>query len=790
MPIRKRWLGVANRRVDKGYLLVLVICGLAVWPFLSRQALPQITDAELHIFRLVELSHLVRGGELYPRWAPDFYYGFGYPIFNYYAPLVYYLALPIELLPNVGPVAAVKVVLIAGLLLAGAGAYAFVRDIWGRAAGLVATAAYVYAPYVQFVDPHARGDVAESFSLAILPWTFWALNRLKMAPGAQSWLVAVLLIAAAILTHNLMAMVTFGLLLAWCIWLLADRGQESLQSTSPAALVRWLLPGALLAGVGLSAFFWLVVALEQSAVNLNNLVGVGGHFDYRNHFLDIGELLSPTRRLDWGATAPTFLHNLGLGQWLAGLGALVLVFLGRRHRGGPRLRPALFFILAALALIFMMLPSSAPLWARLPLLRFMQFPWRLLGATAFCLAVLAGFLSTVLQRWLSDKGQGWLAASLIGSFILLALPLTQVPPWPADFGPTDVRRIMLEELAGRWLGTTATADFVPRTVERIPRPEPALVDDYLSSPNRPDRVNRVTLPAGASVSFRERTPLDLRYTTDSSEPFLLRLFVHDFPGWQVYIDGQEVQTELGRPEGFIVVPVPVGQHQVRVTFETTPARTAAWLISLVTVLALARVTAVLRRRNAYAVTDSFRTSDDKGRMARWQPLLVVPLAITIIHIAILSPSGLLRYESSGYHAEPAQSRLFVNFGEQLALIGYDLPPATARSGQVIELTLYWQAQNSVNINYQGFVHLLDPSGRLVAQSDKLNPGEFPTKQWPVDRYVRDLHELILPPDLPQGRYTLSVGLWVAGEGWRLPVLGEQGVQLGDAYRLGPTLVLK
>lgn len=49
---------------------------------LSRAALPQETDAELHVFRLAELSESGCGGEWYPRWSPNFYYGYGYPIFN------------------------------------------------------------------------------------------------------------------------------------------------------------------------------------------------------------------------------------------------------------------------------------------------------------------------------------------------------------------------------------------------------------------------------------------------------------------------------------------------------------------------------------------------------------------------------------------------------------------------------------------------------------------------------------------------------------------------------------
>ena len=96
------------KRIDPGYLVVMAIAFLAIWPLLKYASLPQETDAELHIFRLAELSYLIRGGEFYPRWAPNFFHGYGYPIFNYYAPLVYYVALLFELLPWISPVAAVK----------------------------------------------------------------------------------------------------------------------------------------------------------------------------------------------------------------------------------------------------------------------------------------------------------------------------------------------------------------------------------------------------------------------------------------------------------------------------------------------------------------------------------------------------------------------------------------------------------------------------------------------------------------------------------------------------------
>ena len=175
-----------RRGFDPGQFVVLLICLLAVWPLISRAGLPEGTDAELHIFRLHELSYLVRGGEFYPRWAPNFYHGYGYPIFNYYAPLAYYMALPLELLPSVDAVLAIKAVLVVGMLLGGMGIYGFTRDNWGRGAGYVAAALLVYSPYLQYIDPHVRGVVPEMLSFGLFPLALWALDRLRRRPSAGS----------------------------------------------------------------------------------------------------------------------------------------------------------------------------------------------------------------------------------------------------------------------------------------------------------------------------------------------------------------------------------------------------------------------------------------------------------------------------------------------------------------------------------------------------------------------------------------------------------------------------
>ena len=383
------------RAVDPGYFVVLLICLLAVWPLLSRAGLAEGTDAELHIFRLHELSLLIRGGEFYPRWAPNFYHGYGYPIFNYYAPLTYYLALPLELLPRVDAVLASKAVLVGGMFLAGLGLYGYTRDNWGRRAGYVAAALYVYSPYIHYIDPFIRGALPEAFSFAMFPLALWALDRLRRRPSPASWLAAVGLVAAVILSHNLMGLFFYGLLAAWVGWQGILIWWTTRGAPQPGRFSPVVRPAVALGlGLGLAAFFWLPVILERDAVTLTTLIGAGDHYDFRTHFLSLGELLAFSRRPDWGATQSPFLFNLGVAQWLGGLLGVAMLLLGRTRQRGQ----LIFFAIAALITLLLMLPIATPIWEALPFLPYFQFPWRLLGAAAALLAILGAAGVEALTR--------------------------------------------------------------------------------------------------------------------------------------------------------------------------------------------------------------------------------------------------------------------------------------------------------------------------------------------------------------------------------------------------------
>jgi 4-amino-4-deoxy-L-arabinose transferase-like glycosyltransferase len=107
-----------------------------------------------------------------------------------------------------------------------------------------------------------------------------------------------------------------------------------------------------------------------------------------------------------------------------------------------------------------------------------------------------------------------------------------------------------------------------------------------------------------------------------------------------------------------------------------------------------------------------------------------------------------------------------SFGRQLTLRGLEIP-------QPSNLTLYWQVTEKPDHVISVFVHLLDESGEIVAQSDQW-PGGLPANLWAVGQVITDEHTLNLPPDLPPGEYTLAIGLYDPATGQRLPALDGNG----------------
>ncbi|HMT20117.1 MAG TPA: hypothetical protein PKE20_02540 [Promineifilum sp.] len=106
------------------------------------------------------------------------------------------------------------------------------------------------------------------------------------------------------------------------------------------------------------------------------------------------------------------------------------------------------------------------------------------------------------------------------------------------------------------------------------------------------------------------------------------------------------------------------------------------------------------------------------------------------------------------------------------LVGIALDPTIPLCALTPEATcslpLIWRAAGEAGVGYHAFVHLVDETGNILAQSDVVPAGwTRPTTGWLPGEYVIDTHTLTLPAELPPGPLSLRVGLYDPQTGARL-----------------------
>jgi mannosyltransferase len=124
---------------------------------------------------------------------------------------------------------------------------------------------------------------------------------------------------------------------------------------------------------------------------------------------------------------------------------------------------------------------------------------------------------------------------------------------------------------------------------------------------------------------------------------------------------------------------------------------------------------------------------------------------------------------------PKEARL----GDAFLLRGYRLE-GRPQPGDLLKLTLYWEALEPVDTNYSVFVHLSDSADRIWGQHDgqPMN-GTHPTGDWTPGEIVIDQHSVRLDPETPVGRYHLLVGMYDGTDGQRLTFTGSSDIVSDD-----------
>ena len=753
-------------------------------------------DNSFHLWRSVQIGSCLRQGYVYPRWAPDMAHGYGLPLFVFHSPLTAYAAALLNLAGLSWPVA-LNAVFVIGMLSAGWFIFILARDLFGPLAGFVAAVAYVYAPF-QAYDAFNRGSLSESFAWAFLPLILWAVHRWA-AHGEYRFLpLAVAGLAGLVLTHILFAFLCVPLLAAWVLL-------EGTLARDWRVVGRGVLAGLL--GLGACAFFWLPGLAERGWVQTERLLGTWV-FDYRHNFLDLPQLLALPRFAD-----PALINDwppkaLGL---LPALVALLPLVRWRRFDRPTRWRVALL-LASTIGFAVLTLPISRPLWDRVPLLPYIQFPWRFLGPAAFCAALLAAASASSTkyqtpstpdpvpnpQSLIPDPQS---LVPLLQSLSLVLLFILGNLGWfyPRHCSPPGERStagMIAWERATDTLGTTAKGEYLPSWVDRMPDAEGPALDAAYAAGGPIVRLPAADLPAGARIMHAEYGPVSAAIELETPVPFQARYLAFYYPGWRVTVDGDRVPIAPTEPDGLLSFAVPAGRHTIRVRFGETPLRLAADAISLVSLGALL----ILALRSRF----KSQVSSLKSQVSSFTPHVlrftfhVCHLSFAIILLIakplVLDQAGspVRRTNLVDGHLRQTDVASQVTFGDEFLLLGHDTLPQSLPSGDWFEITTYWRALQPGGPNYGVAINVIDGQGHHWQGPDTRAPRWHrkppPVREWPPDQYAIVALSCQLLPGTPPGTYTVEAVAFDRRTLAPLTAHDAGGRALGPALALGQVVV--
>jgi hypothetical protein len=494
-------------------------------------------DFEFHAPSWLDVAYQWKQGVLFPRWTAWTNHGFGEPRFIFYPPLSWILGAALTL---VLPDAAVPVVFIVLVqTLAGLACYLLLRHLVTRRAAVFGAAFYVVNPNALLLT-YVRSDFAEQLACALLPLLLLATLRLcGLLDSLPRWRSSVALFAfsfAGIWLSNAPAAVIASysvcLLIAW-----AALTQRSLRLMVNAM-------AALLLGFGLAAFYVIPAAYEQRWVNIGQALSSG---------------LLPAQNFLF--TAIDDVEHTWF-NWIASICTLSLVLLlaltalaSRRFAASSAKAKcaASSLLLLGAAATFLTTHWSTPLWALLPKLRFVQFPWRWISI----LALLAPcFLALVTEN---RRGWLWFAAALLLT-VPLAHFLVRNTWWDPDEMPIQRDAIT----SGH--GFEGTDEYDPAGDDHLDLPVDAPLAKALPGDPAGTNTPRVQIHVDHWATNDKR----IRVVALSDARIALRLL--NYPAWRVELNGHLIQPERRDDVNQMVIPVDAGSSDIHVQFTRTRDR--------------------------------------------------------------------------------------------------------------------------------------------------------------------------------------------------------------------------
>jgi len=539
-----------------GIALVLLLSTAVVAPFyLSRVSRDSggdrgrefITTHDLLNFvpMMEQFDKVLRSGVLYPRWTPDFNYGYGTATANFYPPGTLYMTSLINAVVNDW---VITLLILSSLGLAGSylAFYSLSRLFYSRPASALAALGYAVLPYHQ-LDLYWRGAIPEFVGFAIMPMGLYFAFRLG-SEGRLRYYAALGLCHGVYLMSHLPVgyLFTYVLALYAVVW--------ALKSRDPRIALR--IAAGIAVSLLVSAIYWLPAALEGKYI----FEWASETFPYHGTYITMLEAFTPFDK----HIQEAFSYNA--------LTLIVTILILRALPGFPnspteqaspapdvRARSAQFqtgiLILLGILTPFMSTSFSIHLSKLIPKIQIAVPPFRWLAISCLFTSLLVAAAIDVLRRWRVASSTRAVACT-VALVVVIGLNL-----WLTAHG------IILGALSNPT--QHRPANFV----------DPGFTPKASTRPDElPDTAAVVISPEGGESSVLKWMPTYREVAVRVDQPSILRMKTYNFPGWTARIDGVVAPMSADK-DGVQQVELSPGVHNVQATFENTPPRIAGAVLS-------------------------------------------------------------------------------------------------------------------------------------------------------------------------------------------------------------------
>jgi len=525
------------------FLIILGLTVLITWPLVMPGYFSHHDD--LQVMRVFEMRRCLLDLQIPCRWVPDMGYGNGYPLFNYYGVLPYYIGAFASFF--LGFLNASKLLFAIPLFLGSISIYFLASELFGIYPAITAAILYTFAPF-RALDVYVRGDITESFATAIIPLCFYFALKIIRYKGIKNIAGLSISLALFLTSHNIMSLLFIPVLFVFIIfWSVIEKWKNIIP------LVR-----SLLLGFGLSAFFIIPSYFEKNLVQIDNLIRLD--LNFRAHFVTINQLFL-SRFWGYGASVPgpndTISFQIGWPHWWIAIVCFPLFLfrfiLKKKHNFLPVILIGMFLLS-----IFMSHIKSAFIWEKIDILKFTQFPWRFLGLTVFSTSLLGGYLISAFN----DKYKKYTTVGIV--LLTIILNWSYFKPKEFYYDLTDQKKLsgnLWEEQQ-----KASLLDYLPKTA--LKPTEPALDKPMIQSEN-------------AVVENFENKSNKWQFRVKTETKTSIEVPIFDFPNWEVFANGQKISHSNNNFLGRIQFDLNSGNYQISGNFNNTSIRTISNMLSLI-----------------------------------------------------------------------------------------------------------------------------------------------------------------------------------------------------------------